>query len=202
MGYFAWAYGMLAPAFELVMGPLRERQSEAARADTLILGAGTGLDVAALIRRGIIPDLLEPDRTLAARLRREFPTLRVWEAAAEQIPAPDANYDTVVSTLVLCSVDRPHDVFREVERVLKPGGRFLFTEHVGHPEGTLGRSLQHALEPVWRPLAGGCRLTRHPADYLDATHFVVEHSEAVRSGLVLPIVQGVLRKPEAQARDR
>lgn len=197
MGYFASVYSLLAPAFELVMRPLREQQSGAASGQTLVIGAGTGLDVAPLLDRGITPDLLEPDPTLAAGLRRRYPGLQVWEAAAEDIPAPDERYDTVLATLVLCSVSRPRDVLREVERVLKPGGRFLFTEHVVHEDGHIGRYLQQGLEPVWRPLAGGCRLTRHPACYVDATDLVIDHLEPVRQGLLLPIVQGAFYKAGA-----
>jgi SAM-dependent methyltransferase len=194
MGYFATVYSLLAPSFEVVMGPLRKRQSAAAFGQTLVIGAGTGLDVATLFEQGIAPDLLEPDPTLAAGLRRRYPDLRVWESVAENIPVPDGRYDTVVATLVLCSVSRPRDVLREVERVLRPGGRFLFTEHVGHEQGHIGRYLQNGLEPVWRPLAGGCRLTRHPADYVDATELVIDHVDPVRRGLLLPIVQGAFYK--------
>jgi ubiquinone/menaquinone biosynthesis C-methylase UbiE len=194
MGYFAWVYSRLAPAFERVMAPHRERMSLEAWGRTLVVGAGTGLDVPYLQRRDIAPDLLEPDPTLAAALRRRFPELRVLEAPAEHIPAADASYDTVMVTLVLCSVRDLGESLSEIQRVLKPGGRLLLTEHVGHETG-LGRWLQHAVEPVWKPLAGGCHLTRTPANLRSHTTLQPQAWTSIRPGLLLPMVQGTWVKP-------
>jgi len=80
-------------------------------------------------------------------------------ARAEALPYPDASFDTVVATLVLCTVGDPHASLREVRRVLKPGGLLLVFEHV-RLENPLLAGLQAALTPAWKHLAGGCHLDR------------------------------------------
>ena len=81
------------------------------------------------------------------------------EAGAEALPYPAGRFDTVVFTFVLCSVPSPAAALGEARRVLKPGGRLLFCEHGLAPDRTVAR-FQRRIEPVWTPLAGGCRLTR------------------------------------------
>ncbi|MBI3933098.1 MAG: class I SAM-dependent methyltransferase [Acidobacteria bacterium] len=86
-----------------------------------------------------------------AGLRIEIRTL-----VAEELPAENQSMDAVVSTLVLCSVNDPAQVLREVHRVLKPGGRFVFLEHVAAPDGTRLRKVQRIIRPVWKYIADGC----------------------------------------------
>jgi SAM-dependent methyltransferase len=78
--------------------------------------------------------LVEPDpamrRRLARRLRGRARVARIVDSTAERLPLPDASVDTVVSTLVLCTVDEPEQALREIARVLRPDGRLLFIEHV------------------------------------------------------------------------
>src|SRR5439155_26769491 len=69
---------------------------------------------------------------------------------AERLPLPDESVDAVVSTLALCSVADLPQVLREVRRVLRPGGRFIFIEHVASPPGTRLRRLQNLVRPVWQ----------------------------------------------------
>ncbi|MBK8029796.1 MAG: class I SAM-dependent methyltransferase [Chloroflexi bacterium] len=79
---------------------------------------------------------------------------------AEDIPLGDASVDAVVGTLVLCSVDDPAQVLREVRRVLKPGGRYVFIEHVAAPRQSLLRRVQAIIRPVWKAVGDGCTLNR------------------------------------------
>lgn len=109
-------------------------------------------------------------RQAAAAPRAEGLPLHISEGAAEALPYPDARFDTVVCTFVLCSVDSPATALREARRVLKPGGRLLFCEHGLAPDRQVAR-LQRRLEPVWSSLAGGCRLTRSVLDELEAAGF-------------------------------
>jgi SAM-dependent methyltransferase len=78
---------------------------------------------------------------------------------AEALPVPDASIDTVVCTLVLCSVDDPEAAARELHRVLRPDGRLLLLEHVRAESARLAR-LQDRCDLVWGRLSGGCHLTR------------------------------------------
>ena len=115
----------------------------------------------------------------------------VIDATAESLPLPDRAFDVVVSTLVLCSVDSPGRSLAEVWRVLGPGGRLLFLEHVA-AEGRPGRlRWQRLLEPAWRCMAGNCHLTRRTEDAIAEMGFQLEdvqprvHPQGGRGGAAL-----------------
>ena len=149
---------------------------ERARGEVLELGAGTGGNLA-LYPPGVTRLVLcEPDRHMREMLRRKLaarPDVQVLDAPAEALPVPAQSFDTVVGTLVLCSVKDPGRVVSEIHRVLRPGGSFLFLEHIAAPSGTWTRRAQGVLEPVWRRLAGNCHLTREPGPLLEAAGFVL-----------------------------
>jgi SAM-dependent methyltransferase len=159
---FAALYDLLGRRAE--RGPLGARRRELLRGATgrvLEVGAGTGANLAhyPALERLI---LAEPDgamrRRLAARAAGSPFAVEVLEAPAEDLPVGGASGDAVVCTLVLCSVDDPARALAEMRRVLRPGGRLLFLEHV-RAEGRAGRR-QDRLEPVWRRLCAGCHPNR------------------------------------------
>lgn len=90
----------------------------------------------------------------AARLDR---SIQLKVRIAEDLGLPDASVDAVVGTLVLCSVVQVRTVLKEILRVLKPGGRYYFLEHVAAPHGSWLRCLQRAVRPVWSRVLDGCR---------------------------------------------
>ena len=92
-------------------------------------------------------------------------------AGAEAIPLPDDSAEAVISTLVLCTVDDPEQALGEVRRILKPGGRFLFVEHVAAPHGHWRRVLQDVLHRPWRYIFEGCHTNRDTAAYIEAAGF-------------------------------
>lgn len=92
-------------------------------------------------------------------------------AAAERLPFACASVDVVISTLVLCSVADPAVVLAEVRRVLRPGGRFLFLEHVAAPPGTRWRRWQQRLRPFCHACAGGCDPLRNTGATIVAAGF-------------------------------
>ena len=150
-----------------VAGMRRRRRTLLAEAYGRVveIGAGTGLNVAHY------PDavhelvLTEPElgmrRKLARRLDRHARTARILDAPAERLPLPDASVDTVVSTLVLCTVDDPESALREVARVLRPNGRLLFIEHVRAKSWFLA-ACQDKLLQSWRVFAAGAYATGRP----------------------------------------
>jgi SAM-dependent methyltransferase len=182
---------------------MRARRSELlrhARGVTLELGSGTGLNLRHY------PDdldeliLTEPEPTMRARLerrvRRAGASARVLGAPAERLPFADGSIDTVVSTLVLCTVDAPDAALREVGRVLRPDGQLLFLEHVRSQSATLA-SWQDRLEGPWRRFAEGCRCNRATVELMKQCELQVDDvGEASWRGMpaiVKPLVAGRAR---------
>ena len=170
----------------------------------LEVGAGTGVNLA-YYPKGVRLVLAEPDRDMAKRLEGRMSGTRhdgtrVDAADAEALPYPDASFDVVVSTLVLCSVARPGRALEEIGRVLRPGGRLVFIEHVGAEVGSSRRAWQGRIEPVWKHVAGGCCLTRDTRTSIARAGLTFERidEESMRKALpfVRPSIRGVARKPK------
>jgi SAM-dependent methyltransferase len=96
---------------------------------------------------------------------------------AESLPVADASVDAVVSTLVLCSVHDPERVLREIRRVLRPGGRFVFIEHVAAPAGSGLRRFQNLITPAWHVVGDGCRPNRETWLTIAQAGFADHHIE-------------------------
>ena len=119
---------------------------------------------------------VEPNRRMHPHLRRHARAadvdVRLVEAGAEHMDAvPDASVDDVVSTLVLCTVRDPARAMEQIARVLRPGGRFRFVEHVAAPPGSITRRLQDALKRPWSWMFEGCRVDRSTGQLLDQAPF-------------------------------
>jgi SAM-dependent methyltransferase len=147
----------------------RKQLLSRSRGCTLEIGSGTGLNLPHY------PDdldelvLAEPDTAMRARLEnrlsRSGRLTRLIDAPAERLPFPDGSVDTVVSTLVLCTVDAPEVALREIARVLRPDGQLLFLEHVRSDSPPLAR-WQDRLARPWRGFARGCRCNRPTAELI------------------------------------
>jgi ubiquinone/menaquinone biosynthesis C-methylase UbiE len=142
----------------------------AARGRVLEVGAGTGLNVPHY-PSGIDELILtEPVASMARRLERRAAKRevqpRVVVAPAERLPFPDDAFDTVVSTLVLCTVPEPDRALAEIRRVLKPSGSLLFIEHVRSDVERWGR-WQDRLARPWAAFASGCRCNRNTIGLLE-----------------------------------
>ena len=122
-------------------------------------------------------------REEAARLGRD---VEVRQGVAEALAAPDASVDAVVGTLVLCSVHDPAQVLREVRRVLRPGGRFVFIEHVAAPRGTWHRRTQDLVQPLWTPIGDGCHPNRETWLTIEAANF--DDLDLVHFDIGVPLV--------------
>jgi SAM-dependent methyltransferase len=166
----------------------------------LEIGAGTGANLDLYPPTVTELVLAEPDphmrRRLAARAARCGRRASVTAAAGEHLPYPDAHFDAAVSTLVLCSVDDPAAVLRELRRVLRPDGSLVLIEHVRAEPASRRARWQRRLEPAWRRLAGNCHLTRDTAGTLAAASFdlsaLVADEMAEAPGIVRPVIRGVL----------
>jgi ubiquinone/menaquinone biosynthesis C-methylase UbiE len=162
-----------------------------ARGRVLELGAGTGANL------DHYPDavtelvLTEPEEPMAKRLRPRAGAASVVVAPAEELPFADASFDTVVSTLVLCTVRDPQAAMAEIRRVLKPDGRLLLFEHVRAGDPGLAR-WQDRLLPIHRRIAHGCHPNRDTAALLARAGFDVD-VEATRLPKAPKYVQPSIR---------
>jgi SAM-dependent methyltransferase len=167
-----------------------------ARGRVVEIGAGTGLNIAHY-PDGIADLVLnEPEpgmrRRLARRLERHAGVARIADAPAERLPLEDASVDTVVSTLVLCTVDDPERSLREIARVLRPDGQLLFIEHVRASSRFLAACQDLLLQP-WRRFGGGCRCNRPTAELMRDCGFTVAADFAAWRGMppiVRPLIVG------------
>ncbi|MEZ4440604.1 MAG: class I SAM-dependent methyltransferase [Polyangiaceae bacterium] len=176
----------------------REELLGAAEGDVLEVGAGTGANLD-LYPRSATLTLSEPDRHMRARLARRArgstaaSIATIDGAATEALPYPDQRFDVVVSTLVLCSVTDLQASLRQIRRVLRPGGKLLFIEHVKAPAGTRRRLAQQLVEPAWRRLAGNCHLTRVTDRAIEEAGLTLTRVERESMRKALPIVRPTIR---------
>ena len=171
---FAKWYTRLTARYETYIRETKERMFHDLPSTIVEIGPGTGANLKYL-PPGCRWIGIEPNPHMHAELRERADAHSVDAEfrmeRAGRIDLPDASADAAISTHVLCSVADPDQVLAEVHRVLKPGGRFLFIEHVAAPHGTwLGRS-QRALRPLWRLLTDGCHLDRDTASAIERVGF-------------------------------
>ena len=202
----------LAPLYDKLMkqteaaclGGWRQALLQHATGTVLEIGGGTGVNLQHYpvgLEQVVVT---EPDVAMKKQLDQKFESMntQVFEtiaAQAESLPFQDASFDTVVSTLVLCTVDNPKTSLQEIARVLKPGGKLLFIEHV-HAHDNPGRAKwQGRIEPIWKHLAGGCHLTRDTLSEIENAGFTVENltRESLRKApsFIRPSIRGWAQKP-------
>jgi ubiquinone/menaquinone biosynthesis C-methylase UbiE len=175
---------------------IRREALSAASGRTLDVGAGTGANL------GLYPEavselvLAEPDPHMLRKLRPRAaaaarPT-EVLAAPAERLPLADASVDTVAFTLVLCTVPDPKAALAEAARVLRPGGRLIFVEHVRSEDGGVAR-WQDRLEKPWRFLADGCHCNRDTVATIKASPLTVERVESTEMPKTPPLIRPLVR---------
>jgi ubiquinone/menaquinone biosynthesis C-methylase UbiE len=168
-----------------VMFRARKRRLFAALPETLVeIGPGTGANLR-YYRPGTTVVAVEPNLRmhagLASTARRRGVTLRLLASGAEAIPLADGSVDAVVSTLVLCTVPDQRAALGEIVRVLRPGGRLVFLEHVSAGERGVYSVVQRAAVRPWRWFFEGCELRRDTEQAIASAGFselVVERYQA------------------------
>lgn len=179
--------------FDRTLGPFK-RELFAGLPDRVVeLGSGPGTNVRYL-RPGTHLTAIEPNpamhKSLAAAAQAGGVTLELLAHPAERIPLDDASTDAVVCTLVLCTVGDPERTLAEVRRILRPGGQFVFIEHVAADPAShrVLATGQRVLRRPWRWLFEGCELHRDTAAAINAAGFAaVEIHHATARPAVVPV---------------
>jgi ubiquinone/menaquinone biosynthesis C-methylase UbiE len=204
---FSHLYARFSPLAE-ARGGRRHRRSLVAGLEGRVIeiGCGNGLNFAHYQApvTGVLA--VEPDRHLRrdaeAAARRADVAIDVVDGDAGRLPAGDASFDVAVVSLVLCSVPDISVALAEIFRVLRPGGRLRFYEHVASASDPL-RRMQRLATPVWRQMAGGCCPDRDTVEAIVAAGFVLDHVDhfdyvpgpGVPLRLVAPHVLGSASRP-------
>jgi SAM-dependent methyltransferase len=160
---FARCYARASHLLDAEIGDHRRRLLAGLTGRVLEVGAGNGLNFPHYPATVTEVLAIEPEpylRRLAQAAARQAPVpIRVAAGTAEALPAPDGDVDAVVASLVLCTVADSDQALAETRRVLRPGGRLRFYEHVRAEDPRLAR-WQDRLERPWGWLVGGCHPNR------------------------------------------
>ncbi len=195
----AWLMARLSPYADAYWRSYKQALLSGLRGRVLEIGPGTGPNL-----RYYPPEVrwmgLEPNPYMHRYVRKEAERLgrdiALALGYAEHLDLEDESVDAVVSTYVLCTVSDPERALGEIQRVLVPGGRFLFIEHIAAPANTRLRRWQERLSPLWKRLADGCHPNRETDRLIRAAGFAQVTLQYLHAPfpLVSPHIVGVAVK--------
>ncbi len=190
--FFAWGLENLSAEYEQAIAERKQNLLGNLQGHILEIGPGTGANLP-YYPTGIHWIGVEPNPFMHDYLREKAEALglniELHQGTAEQLPVDDNQMDAVVSTLVLCSVPDLAGTLAEIVRVLKPGGQFMFIEHVAAGEGTWLRQVQRGIRPVWKVLGDGCHPDRETWKALEAAGFAQVDYEHFSGPVPIPVVK-------------
>ena len=191
------AHDLFAAAYDRVLSPaeragLADRRREllsSARGAVWEIGGGTGLNLPHYPEKGVDSvTVLEPDAGMRRRLLQRMTAspleVTVHETTVEETDIADGSFDTVVTSLVLCSVKDVDVALGRIRRLLRPDGRVLFLEHVRVP-GLRG-AVQRASRPLWTRVAAGCHPDRDIVGSFRAAGFSVTDCDHFKVRFTFP----------------
>lgn len=145
-----------------------------AQGEVLEIGFGTGLNLAYYPRTVQKISTVDPNPGMNSLALKKIKASHIQVEqhimSSEQLPFADGSFDTIVSTWTLCSIGKVEQALREMRRVLKPEGRFLFIEHGLSPDPKV-QVWQHRLTPLQKKLADGCHFDRNIKQLIEQQGF-------------------------------
>lgn len=179
----SWILAALEGHFHRTVGPARARVFGQLDGRVVDIGAGNG-PTFRYLRPGVTVHAVEPNPHFHRRLRgtasKHGIELVLHDTPGEGIDLPDGSADAVITSWVLCTVADPEAVLAEVRRVLKPGGRYAFVEHVAAPPGSGVRRVQDAVFAPWRWMFEGCHTNRDTEAAIRAAGFASVEVDEIR----------------------
>lgn len=187
---FAKTMARAGDVHDALIAPYKRRLLSELHGDVLEIGPGAGANFeyfpTGLRWIGVEPNpYMHSYLTESAAAHGQAIDLRT--GYTEALPIDDESMDAVVSTLVLCSVHDLDASLAEIRRVLRPGGKFVFIEHVAAQRGTGLRWMQNAIRPLWSFFADGCRVNREIWRHIEAAGF--RHVEIEHFDVSVPIAK-------------
>jgi len=189
------------------MQKYRPQALEPACGEVLEIGFGTGLNLPYYSEKVKRLTAIDAELMLRARVKRRIAEARMPVEllkldASGRLPFDDHRFDSVVTTLTLCSIASLAPALSEIRRVLKPDGSYVFFEHGRSPDPRVAK-LQDRLNPIQKIIACGCNLNRPIDQLITAAGFEVIKLDRFQMPnvprILSPIYQGVARSGEAQA---
>ncbi|MDW0110907.1 class I SAM-dependent methyltransferase [Sporosarcina aquimarina] len=196
--------------YDVAMKPLEASRFKEIRRDlvekaegrVLEIGSGTGINFP-YYKNARQVDAIEPNPSMSKRadeqLRHAQVPIRVHETGAEALPFADNTFDTVVATLVFCTIPVPMKALAEIQRVSKPGARLLFFEHVRMEPIFLSKT-QDILNPLWQKICDGCQLNRDTLEMIKKSGIEVTKVKSYYAKLFL-YIEGTNRMTERMNHD-
>ncbi|GLO65071.1 class I SAM-dependent methyltransferase [Oceanobacillus kimchii] len=183
--------------YDLLMRPLEQTKLKKIR-KTLVsqavgrvleVGSGTGVNFPHYLDAtrvdAIEPNPLMKERALKRTERARIP-IQTYLVKAEKLPFADNTFDTVVATLVFCTIPEPMKALQEIQRVSKPNAKILFFEHVRLDQASLGKT-QDILTPLWKKICDGCHLNRDTLELIKQSNLSVLKVDSYFNGIFLSI---------------
>ncbi len=149
---------------------------------TLEVGCGTGRNLPHYLTHTRLV-ALDRNFQILGDARRRFPHLPLVVARVEALPFRAGIFDSVVSSLVFCSVENPGQGLAEIRRVLRPHGELRMIEHVRHPHPR-GAAIQDLIQPIWTKVTGGCHPNRDTERAVERAGFSIEESGRMSWGVL------------------
>ena len=188
-----WYDFFMGPLEKGKFKPIRKELLQRAEGSVLEIGSGTGVNFP-YYHSVTTVTAIEPSQQMIDRSRKKremsVVPIQIIKDSAERLPFDDYTFDTVVATLVLCTIPNPEAALQEMKRVCKPEGKILIFEHVKMNHVVLA-NLQECLTPLWKKVCDGCCLNRDTLQMINENGLHIVHKKAFFNGLFIQVEAGI-----------